>query len=91
MYQQLKLLEKAKVITNLKLQPEFELQPAFTGVDGKKVRAIKYQADFSFYDKGKKRCRVLDAKGMKTNVFDIKRKMFEYVMRHEKLIIEFEI
>lgn len=91
MYQNLKLLEKNGNIKDLKLQPEFELQPSFRGKDGKKVRAIKYIADFSFYDNDKKRFRVLDAKGMHTPVFSIKRKMFDYLMIDEGIMLEFEL
>ena len=83
MYQQLKVLEKAGVIKNLKLQPEITLQPAFEDYTGKKTRAIKYRADFSFYDNDLDRFRVVDCKGYKTAVYKLKKKMFDYVHRNE--------
>ena len=44
-YCELKLLEKAGLISDLQLQPKFELQPKFKK-DGKTIRAINYIADF---------------------------------------------
>ncbi len=35
-------------IRGLKLQPQFTLQEAYTTVEGVRVRAIRYQADFSY-------------------------------------------
>ena len=35
-------------ITELKLQPQFTLQEAYTTPEGKRVQAIRYQADFSY-------------------------------------------
>lgn len=36
-------------ISDLKLQPEFTLQEAYTTPEGKRVRAVRYRADFSYY------------------------------------------
>ena len=47
-YDQLMLLLCAGEIRDLKLQPEFTLQEAFTTPLGERVRAIKYRADFSY-------------------------------------------
>lgn len=79
------------IIKNLKQQPEFELQPAFERADGKRVRAIKYQADFSFYDNENDRFRVIDTKGYKTQVYRIKEKLFNYIMRDKGIIVEYDI
>lgn len=49
-YDDLMLLLRAGKIRDLKLQPEFTLQEAFTTPEGDKVRAIRYRADFA-YDK----------------------------------------
>jgi len=46
-YLELKLLEKAGTIRNLKLQPVFELQPKFSH-RGIIHREIKYKADFRY-------------------------------------------
>jgi hypothetical protein len=65
------------IVTNVTLQPKFELQPKFTKHD-KKILAINYIADFEvFYTDG--RVEVWDAKGMATSDAKIKRKMFDYV------------
>lgn len=39
---------RAGYIRNLKLQPQFTLQEAYTTTEGVRVRAIRYQADFSY-------------------------------------------
>ena len=82
-YATLKMLEKGGVIKNLTLQPRYLLQEAFEK-DGKKYRKIEYVADFQFEEKGK--VKVWDAKGMKTDVYKLKKKMFEY--KYKDLTIE---
>ena len=74
-YKELKLLEKAKVISHLELQPKFELQPRFKK-NGKTYRPITYIADFRYEENGK--MIVEDFKGMRTNIVKLKLKMFEY-------------
>lgn len=73
-YKELKLLERAKEITELELQPKFILQEAFKK-NGKTYRKIEYIADFKYKEKGK--TIVEDVKGMQTDVFKLKRKLFE--------------
>jgi hypothetical protein len=46
-YDDLYLLEKAKKISNLEIQPEFELIPTFD-YRGKTMRGVKYIADFKY-------------------------------------------
>lgn len=75
-YRQLKLLEKAGEITELKLQTKFELQPSFKK-NGKTIRAINYKADFDYFDKNGRHI-VEDFKGFKTKEFILKQKMFEF-------------
>lgn len=78
-------------ITNLELQKTYELQPRFSVRKGKVLRInrpITYTPDFVFFDKQENRLRVLDAKGMKTETYKIKRKLFEYKFRKEGLYIE---
>lgn len=84
-YIELKLLEKAGLIKDLKLQYEFELQPAFT-LKNKKIRKISYIADFYYFDNKLNDYVVEDTKGMRTEIYRIKKKMFEY--RYKKEIIE---
>lgn len=47
-YDELILLLKTGKIRNLKLQPEFTLQEAFTTPDGERIQAIRYRADFAY-------------------------------------------
>jgi len=48
-YSELKLLERAGIITDLKLQPKFELIPKHNG-----NRALTYIADFSYTEAGRR-------------------------------------
>jgi hypothetical protein len=74
-YITLKLVQEKGEIAELTLQPIFELQPAFDK-GGKHYRKIEYVADFLYYTNGKK--VVEDCKGMRTDVFLLKQKLFEY-------------
>lgn len=47
----LRLMEQAGEISELRLQVEFTLQPAYTTTAGERVRAIRYLADFTYRDK----------------------------------------
>lgn len=76
-YQELKLLERAGVIKDIRLQPSFILQDKYEK-NGKTVRAIKYIADFCYWDCEKERYIVEDVKGMKTDVYRLKKKLFEF-------------
>ena len=74
-YCQLKLLQRAKQISNLRLQVPFLLQEGFKK-NGKTHRKIEYIADFVYEENGQ--TVVEDTKGICTDVFRIKQKMFEY-------------
>ncbi|MEJ8752644.1 DUF1064 domain-containing protein [Lagierella sp. ICN-221743] len=74
-YRELKLLLKAGEIKDLELQPKFTLQDSFKH-QGKTQRKITYIADFKYYDNLKKCWIVEDTKGFKTDVYNIKKKMF---------------
>lgn len=76
-YMELKILEKAGLIKELELQKEFELQPSFKK-NGKTYRKITYKADFYYFDNHLNRYVVEDVKGFKTDVYSLKKKMFEY-------------
>lgn len=76
-YSELKLLKKAGLIKKLELQKEFELQPSFKK-NGKTYRKITYRADFYYFDNHLGKYIVEDVKGFKTDVYKIKKKMFEY-------------
>ncbi len=73
-YEQLKLMEQAGAISDLRLQPRYELQRGFTDFEGKHQRAIVYVADFAYTDNG---LRVVeDCKGAITKEYAIKKKLF---------------
>lgn len=74
-YKELALLEQAGQIKGLKLQPKFLLQEGFKK-NGKTYRKIEYIADFMYIENGK--VIIEDVKGMETDVFKLKRKLFEY-------------
>lgn len=77
-YKTLKMLERTGQIKKLRLQVPFELQPSFR-FNGKQVRAIKYIADFVYEapdETGRTVQVVEDTKGFKTDVYEIKRKLF---------------
>lgn len=75
-YLELKELEQAGQITDLALQPVFELQPAFTDAAGEHHQAITYRADFQYSENGQQ--IIEDTKGMETAVFKLKKKLFLY-------------
>ena len=77
-YTQLKLYEKGGLITDLKLQVSYELIPKLS-INGKTERAIKYIADFVYYDTVHK-CEVVeDVKGMITDVFKLKYRLMKFI------------
>lgn len=75
-YKELKLLLKAGQIQNLELQPRFLLQDSFKK-NSRTFRKIEYVADFKYTENGK--TIVEDVKGMQTDVFKLKHKIFEKV------------
>ncbi len=75
-YNELQLMIRAGKIADLKLQPTYELQPAFRDKHGKHQRAITYRADFAYMESGS--VVVEDVKGMETEVFKIKAKLLRY-------------
>lgn len=74
-YEELEFMESAGKIKALELQPEFLLQDKFR-YRGKTERAVKYIADFKYFDVEKGVYVVEDVKGVETEVFKIKRKLF---------------
>ena len=78
-YVELKKKQEEGEISDLRLQVPFELVPSFTiEIDGKKRkrRNIRYIADFVYYQDGQK--VVEDVKGRKTDIYKLKKKLFEY-------------
>jgi len=71
-YLELSLLERAGHIKDLRLQVKFELIPKCKG-----ERATTYIADFVYIENGQQ--VVEDVKGMKTEVYKIKKKLMNWV------------
>lgn len=76
-YQELKLLEKAGEIKDLRRQVKYELIPS-QKINGKVVeRKVEYVADFVYLQNGD--IVVEDTKGIRTKDYIIKRKLMLYV------------
>ncbi len=73
---ELQLLLRAGKIEDLVEQPEYELIPKQEG-----ERAIKYRADFQYFDNGTQKIVIEDVKGMRTPVYILKRKLMKYMLR----------
>ena len=69
---ELKLMQRAGRISDLRRQVKFELIPKQDG-----ERACNYIADFVYRD-DKGNTVVEDCKGMKTEVYRLKKKLFQY-------------
>ena len=77
---ELKLMEKAGLISELREQVVFELVPSQRGMDGKvKERPVKYIADFVYIDQNGRQV-VEDAKGKATKDYVIKRKLMRFLL-----------
>ena len=74
-YGELKLLQRGGYISDLRLQVPYELLPNQKDIDGKVIeRKVRYIADFVYTDKDGREV-VEDAKGMRTEVYRLKRKL----------------
>lgn len=77
-YQELRYMLRVGLIKDLKLQEPFELIPAQKRNGRVIERVCKYIADFAYYEKqwdGSWKYVVEDAKGFRTDVFKIKKKL----------------
>ncbi|MGX5634025.1 DUF1064 domain-containing protein [Bacillus thuringiensis] len=84
-YEGLKIRSARGEIQGFERQPVFNLQPAFKKQD-KNFQAITYIADFLVYLPNGE-VEVIDIKGMITETFNVKRKLFEYKYPHLQLIL----
>lgn len=89
-YKELKLMEKAGLITNLALQPKFLLQDKFK-YRNKTYRKIEYIADFSYIRKEDDILVIEDVKGLKTDVYRLKEKLFLKMMIEKETKFEFNV
>ena len=76
-YLRLKVLEKQGLIKDLELQKEYLLQDKFV-INGKTRRKITYRADFSYISTEDDKLHVVDVKGFRTDLYKLKKKLFEY-------------
>lgn len=76
-YTQLKLLERAGLVRDIKLQVPFELIPEQKG-GLRKERALTYYADFVYYDTELAKEIIEDTKGVRTKDYVIKRKLMKF-------------
>jgi len=74
-YATLKLIERAGEIEDLTLQPKFVLLPGFNR-GKKRIKPMSYKADFQYWDKLLGYWVVEDVKGMQTEAYKIKKKLF---------------
>lgn len=77
-YSELKIMQRAGLISDLKIQPRFELIPSFKK-NGETFRKTEYVADFSYTEKGIE--IVEDVKSEITRahpVYKIKRKLLHF-------------
>ena len=74
-YLVLKSMEEDGTIEGLRRQVRYELVPAFDA-DGRHYRPVYYVADFVYVEDGKE--VVEDVKGMRTDVYRLKSKLFAY-------------
>lgn len=86
-YEQLKWLQENKQILFFRLQPRYLLLEAFEK-DGRKFRKMEYIADFEVHHLDGS-IEVIDVKGMETEAFKIKRKLFEKKYPHTLSLITF--
>lgn len=77
-YQELKLMQRAGIISDLQRQVKYVLIPSQKGDDGRVVeRPCTYIADFVYVDENGKKV-VEDTKGYRTSDYKIKRKLMLY-------------
>lgn len=75
-YIKFKLMEQSEVITDLKLQVKYELIKTFK-LEDKTYRSTNYTADFTYKTKDGK-LHVIDVKGMRTDVYKLKKKLMAW-------------
>ena len=83
-WQELKMLERSGKIKNLERQKRFTLQDRFVNNEKKTIRPIYWFADFYYEKNGIK--IVEDTKGVKTEAYKIKKKLFQYKYPEYKFI-----
>lgn len=72
-YCSLKIMQKAGLISDLELQPEYVLLEGFKHPDHGRLSPIRYRADFRYKDMKSGKIIVEDVKGARTDVYRIKK------------------
>lgn len=96
-YDELMLRLRAGEIRDLKLQPQFTLSEAYTTPEGKRVRAIRYVADFSYYERYEDEIAKLagfDCESWRPVVEDVKSRATKtrvYAIKKKLLLEKYEI
>jgi len=76
-WNQLCLMERSGLIAGLERQVPFVLVEGESGPDGRKLRPVKYVADFVYVDPDGR--HVVDFKGVKTAVYRLKKRLMWHV------------
>lgn len=84
-YEHLKQREKNKKIYRLRCHPTYILQEAVER-HGKRYKAIKYIADFGYWDDEEQMNVVVDVKGFAMEDARLKRKLFAYKYPWDKIV-----
>ena len=80
-YAGLKLREKSGEVYEVELQRPFKIT-----ING--LLICTYRCDFSFFDDIEKRFRVIDVKGVETDVFRLKRKLMKAVHKIDVEVVK---
>lgn len=76
---ELDILQRGGQIKNLEHQKRFILQDGYVNNKGQKIRPISYIADFTYRAKnGQLYCEDTKSPATKTELYRVKKKMFEY-------------
>lgn len=76
-YDHLILRLRAGEIRDLRLQVDFTLQEAYTDTEGRRVRAIRYKADFTYWERDSLVVVDVKSKATRTKEYIIKKKMMK--------------
>lgn len=81
-FYKLKLMENTGIIKELKRQVPFELIPTYK-INNRTVRKMQYIADFTYITTNNNKLHIVDTKGYRTEVYKLKKKIFEYKYKME--------
>lgn len=87
-YKELKERESSGEVENIKVHTPYVLVHAYINANGRKHKEITYEPDFIFFDKKLGTSRFIDVKGMLTDDFKIKWKMFDLILRQDGHYLE---